>query len=166
MIEWLSQPWPWYVAGPLIGLFVPVLLLLGNKPLGSTTSLRALCASVLPRRRGFFDYDWKREGGWNIALVSGVLVGAVLATVLLPHDTSALTPATLFSWSALFTVQGAICIVLGGFLVGFGASYGGGCTSGHGVTGLASMQLASLIAVVAIFAAGILTTWLIVPLLG
>ena len=67
MIAWLSQPWPWYVAGPLIGLFVPVLLLMGNKPLGSTTSLRAICAAVVPKRSAFGDYDWRRSGAWNIA---------------------------------------------------------------------------------------------------
>lgn len=164
MIAWLSQPWPWYVAGPLMGLFVPVLLLVGNKPLGSTTSLRAICAAVAPQRTGFMNYDWKRSGAWNIALMVGVLGGAVAATLLLPHDTSALTPATLFSWSALTTLRGATAVVIGGFLVGFGASYGGGCTSGHGITGLASMQIASLVAVTAIFASGIFTTLVVLPL--
>src|SRR5687768_14460816 len=123
MLEWLSQPWPWYVAGPLLGLFVPALLLVGNKALGSTASLRAICAAVLPQRAEFFNYDWKRSGAWNIALVLGVLAGAFLATRLLPHDTSSLVPATLFSWSALLSVRGVTCIVIGGFLVGFGASY-------------------------------------------
>ena len=165
MREWLTQPWPWYVAGPLIGLFVPLLLLVGNKPLGSTTSLRAICAGILPKRGGFLDYDWKRSGAWNIALVLGVFVGALVATRLLPHDTSALTPATLFSWRALLTVRGAIAMLVGGFLVGFGAAYAGGCTSGHGITGLASLQLASLIAVIAIFAAGIVTTFFLLPLI-
>ena len=165
MREWLSQPLPWYVAGPLIGLFVPLLLLLGNKPLGSTSSLRAICAGILPRRSGFFDYDWKRSGAWNIALVLGVLSGAYVATRLLGHDTSALTPAALFSWSALLTMRGAIALVIGGFLVGFGASYAGGCTSGHGITGLADLQFASLIAVMSIFAAGILTTFFVLPLI-
>lgn len=165
MIEWLSKPWPWYVAGPLLGLFVPVLLIAGNKALGSTPSLRAICAAALPNRTEFFNYDWRRSGAWNVALMLGVLLGAIIATLVLPHDTSRLAPPSLFSWSALFTVPGAICIVLGGFLVGFGAAYAGGCTSGHGITGLASMQLASLIAVIAIFAAGFATTFLVLPLL-
>jgi uncharacterized membrane protein YedE/YeeE len=167
MIEWLSQPWPWYVAGPMIGLFVPLLLLIGNKPFGASTGLRAICASVLPPpvRSGFFDYDWQKTGAWNIALLGGIAVGAFVASRVLPHDTAQLVPAALFSWDALFTVRGAISIVLGGFLVGFGATYGGGCTSGHGITGLASLQLASLIAVTAIFLAGIATTWLALPLI-
>jgi uncharacterized membrane protein YedE/YeeE len=167
VIAWLSQPWPWYVAGPLIGLFVPLLLLIGNKQLGATSSLRAICAGLLPTRATFFDYDWRRSGAWNIALVMGIAVGGLVATRLLPplHDTSALTPATLFSWSALFTARGVVAIVVGGFLVGFGATYGGGCTSGHGITGLASLQRASLLSVVSIFAAGIATTLLVLPLI-
>jgi uncharacterized protein len=165
MLHWLSQPWPWYVAGPLIGLFVPALLLIGNKPFGATSSLRAMCAAVVPKRVDFFHYDWKRSGAWNIALVCGIAVGGFIAATLLPHDTSALAPATLFSWRALLTLRGAICIVVGGFLAGFGAAYAGGCTSGHGITGLASLQLASLIAVTAIFAGGIVTTWLLLPLI-
>jgi uncharacterized membrane protein YedE/YeeE len=167
MMEWLSQPWPWYVAGPIIGLFVPLLLLIGNKPLGATTSLRAMCAGLVPTRTsgGFLDYDWKRIGGWNIAFVVGIGIGAFIASRLLPHDTSALAPAASFSWSALLTVRGVVSVVVGGFLAGFGATYAGGCTSGHGITGLASMQLASLIAVMAIFAGGIAATFLILPLI-
>jgi uncharacterized membrane protein YedE/YeeE len=165
MRHWLSQPWPWYIAGPLIGLFVPALLLIGNKPLGATSSLRAMCAAILPQDVGFFKYDWKRSGAWNIALVVGIAAGGFIAVRLLPHDTSTPVPASLFSWSALLTLRGAICIVVGGFLAGFGAAYAGGCTSGHGITGLASLQLASLIAVIAIFAGGIVTTWLLLPLI-
>jgi len=165
MLHWLSQPWPWYVAGPLIGLLVPALLLIGNKPLGASSSLRAMCVAVASQHIAYFRYDWKRSGAWNIALVAGIAAGGFIAVRLLPHDTSALVPATLFSWSALLTLRGAICIVVGGFLAGFGAAYGGGCTSGHGITGLASLQQASLIAVIAIFAGGIVTTWLLLPLI-
>jgi hypothetical protein len=163
MMHWLSEPWPWYVAGPLIGLFVPALLLIGNKPLGATSSLRAMCGAILPKDVDFFKYDWKGSGAWNIALVVGIAAGGFVAARFLPHDTPGLVPTTLFSWSALLTVRGAICIVVGGFLAGFGATYAGGCTSGHGITGLASLQLASLIAVIAIFAGGIVTTWLLLP---
>ena len=77
----------------------------------------------------------------------------------------AVVPATLFSWSALLTARGAICVIAGGFLAGFGATYAGGCTSGHGITGLAALQLPSLIAVIAIFIAGIATTFFVLPLI-
>jgi uncharacterized membrane protein YedE/YeeE len=183
IVAWLRQPWPWYASGPLIGLFVPFLLLLGNKQLGLTGSLRALCAATVPRRVEFFRYDWRRSGLWNIALAFGILVGAIIASTLLnggatPHISSHMraaiaalglttpsgpVPVELFSWNALFTLRGALCILGGGFLVGFGSSYAGGCTSGHGVMGLATLQLASVIALIGIFVGGLLTTFVIIP---
>ena len=183
MLELLSGPWPWYVAGPLIGLFVPLLLLIGNKPFGVSGSLRVVCAAVAPGKVPFFRYDWKRIGAWSIAFAAGLLLGGVLAATLLGlgspdiapatrdalaalglgGEVTALAPPALFSWDALLTARGALFVVGGGFLVGFGASYAGGCTSGHGITGLASLQLASLIAIVGIFAGGLLATYLIFP---
>ena len=183
IMAWLGGPWPWYVSGPLIGLFVPLLLLLGNKQLGLTGSLRAMCAATLPGRVEFFRYDWRRSGLWNIALAAGILVGAILAVTLLngnatphvsPHtrdavaalglaSPSGLLPAELFTWHALLTIRGALCVLGGGFLVGFGSSYAGGCTSGHGVMGLATLQIASAIALIGIFAGGVLATFVIIP---
>jgi uncharacterized membrane protein YedE/YeeE len=184
MLELVQGPWPWWVAGPLIGLFVPLLLWIGNKPFGVSSSLRVICAAVAPGKVAFFNYDWKRSGAWSIAFVAGLVLGGVLGATLLGVDppevspatrnalaalglgdeVTALAPATLFSWPALLTARGALFVIGGGFLVGFGASYGGGCTSGHGITGLASLQLASLIAIVAIFIGGLLTTHFIFPL--
>ena len=179
----LKNPWPWYVSGPLIGLFVPLLLVLGNKQLGMTGSLRAICAATVPGRVEFFKYDWRTSGLWNIALAMGIVAGAVIAVsvlggggtpVLSPRTRDAivalglappsgLVPATLFSWKALLTVRGAAAVVGGGFLVGFGSSYAGGCTSGHGVMGLAALQVASVIALCGIFAGGLLMTFVIMP---
>jgi len=185
MLESLSHPWPWYVAGPLIGLFVPALLVIGNKPLGLSGSLRALCAAAAPGNVEFFKYDWKRSAAWNVAFAVGIFLGGVIAATILGVTSPAisahardaiaglgmgkqvtgLAPASVFSWHALLTLRGATCILLGGFLVGFGASYAGGCTSGHGITGLASLQLASLIALIAIFAGGLFATFVLMPLI-
>jgi uncharacterized protein len=185
MLDALSGPWPWYVAGPLIGLFVPALLLVGNKPLGLASSLRALCAAAAPGKVEFFRYDWKGTAAWNVAFAAGIFLGGVIAATLLGvtspaisahtrdaiaglgmgNHVTGLAPATVFSWSALLTVRGVTCVLLGGFLVGFGASYGGGCTSGHGITGLASLQLASFIALIAIFAGGLFATFVLMPLI-
>ncbi len=69
----------------------------------------------------------------------------------------------LYSWGSLFSVRGLMIIVGGGFLVGFGARYAGGCTSGHAISGIANMQLPSLVAVVGFFVGGLIMTWLILP---
>ena len=185
MRELLSSPWPWYIAGPLIGLVVPVLLLLGNKQFGISANLRHACAIVAPGRVEFFRYDWRRLGGWNLAFIVGVLLGGFIAaqwlatdapirissatqadlTALGVTDFSGLVPKQLFNWQMLATLRGFVMLVVGGLLVGFGTAYAGGCTSGHAISGLADLQLPSLVAVLGFFAGGLITTWLILPIL-
>ena len=184
MLDLLSEPWPWYVGGPLIGLMVPLLLWAGGE-FGVSENLRHICAALLPTRNDFFRYDWKATGLWNLTLALGIVLGgAVAGTVLASPDplvvadaTTAdlavmgvttfegLAPAQVFSWEGLATVPGFVMIVVGGFLVGFGARYAGGCTSGHAISGLANLQLPSLLAVLGFFAGGLLATWVILPLL-
>ena len=179
----LPHPLPWYLAGPLIGLTVPALLLLGNKPFGISSNFRHLCAAVAPGRVEFFRHDWRRQGAWNLAFLAGIFAGAGLAWRLAPvagvtlapdtvaalnalglQDLSGLVPREVFGWSGLFTPAGFISIVGGGFLVGFGTAYAGGCTSGHAIAGLADGQLASLLAVCGFFAGGLAGTYLVLPL--
>ena len=78
----LQQPWPWYVAGPLIGLTVPALLILGNKSFGVSSSLRHICAACFPADIKFFKYDWRKEA-WNLFFVAGILLGGIVAAVFL-----------------------------------------------------------------------------------
>lgn len=183
----LSEPWPWYVAGPLIGLTVPLLLLWVGKPFGISSSFRDICAATLPGRVEFFQYDWKAQA-WRLAFAVGVVIGGFLAwQVLSPEeavvaiseatrtdlaalgitDQTGLVPRQLMSWDALGSLPGLIVLVVGGFLVGFGTRWAGGCTSGHAITGLSNLQPASLIAVLGFFAGGLLSThWLLPLILG
>ena len=184
MIDFLSQPWPWYIAGPLIGLTVPALLVLGGKQFGVSANLRHICAAVVPGNIEFFEYNWKKTGLWNLAFIGGVLIGGLIAGTLLANpdpvaiseatrsdltalgiqEFSGLMPAEIFSWSGLLTFKGVLLIVVGGFLVGFGSRYAGGCTSGHAIMGLADLQLPSLIAVFGFFAGGLAATHFLLPL--
>ncbi|MBL7721114.1 MAG: YeeE/YedE family protein, partial [Chitinophagaceae bacterium] len=82
MLDFLKQPWPWYVAGPLIGLMVPALLIIGNKSFGISSSLRHVCAACVPAKIPFFQYDWKKEI-WNLFFVAGIVGGGFLAVSLL-----------------------------------------------------------------------------------
>lgn len=182
MLELIKQPWPWYVAGPLIGLTVPALLLLGNKHFGISSSLRHICAACIPANIPFFKYNWKKEA-WNLFFVLGILVGGFVAVnfladpnpVVIAHATvqdlkamdvsvdGALMPESIFSFENLFTAQGMIFMVVGGFLVGFGTRYAGGCTSGHSIMGLSTLQWPSLVATCCFMAGGFLMTHLIFP---
>lgn len=185
MPEFLTRPWPWYVTGPLVGLVAVGLLLIGNKQFGVSSNLRHLCAAWLPQNVGFFRYDWRRTGLWNLVFVLGIVVGGFIGGVLLQspdpvaistraqadlaalgvQDFSGLVPRDVFHWGALLSLKGILLIVGGGFLIGFGTSYAGGCTSGHGISGLADLQLPSLIAVISFFAAGALASHFLLPLL-
>ena len=139
LLEFLRKPWPWYVAGPLIGLMVPALLLLGNKSLGISSSLRHVCAACMPSKIPFFQYDWKKEI-WNLLFVLGVFIGGVICILFLRNDDalsvapslveelseygvvdfSGLIPGDLFSWESLGSLRGILLMGGGGFLVGFG----------------------------------------------
>lgn len=74
------------------GLFVPLLLVLGNRQFGVSGSLRTLCAAVLPAKADFFRYDWRRTGGWSLAFVGAIVVGGFVATQLLGATTPAISP--------------------------------------------------------------------------
>jgi len=161
----LPHPLPWYLAGPIIGLIVPALLLLGNKAFGVSSSFRHVCAAIAPCGLDFFTHDWKRAGAWNLVFLAGVFTGAAIAFRVSP-PLVALAPPEVFSWSGLVTVRGFVSIVVGGFLVGFGTAYAGGCTSGHAIAGLADRQLASLVAVCGFFAGGLTATFIILPFLA
>jgi uncharacterized membrane protein YedE/YeeE len=178
MIEMLSNPWPWWVTGPLIGAVVPLLLWAGGE-FGLSANLRHICAAVLPTKNDFFVYDWRSKGLWNLTFAVGVVIGGFLGGILLASpdpvvaiseattaDLQAmgvtsfegLAPAQVFSGSGLMTLPGFVLIVVGGLLVGFGTRYAGGCTSGHAISGLANLQLPSLVAVLGFFAGGLIAT--------
>ena len=183
-LDLIRQPWPWYVAGPLIGLTVPTLLLIGNKSFGISSSLRHICAACLPANISFFNYDWKKEA-WNLFFAAGVLLGGFLATYLLSNpnafeiapatetalrgygirDFSGLMPTDLFATANLFTLKGLFFFVIGGLLVGFGTRWAGGCTSGHAIMGLSNLQWPSLVATISFMVGGFAMTHLLLPLI-
>lgn len=185
----MTGTWPWYIAGPLIGLIVPMLLLFGGKVFGLSSNLRHGCAAIpAPKsiKPEFLRYDWLKTGGWNLMFVLGITLGGLLSVAILgvPDAGAAISAATqadlanlgitnleglvpqdLISWQALTSPIGIVMIVLGGFLIGFGARYAGGCTSGHAISGIANLQLPSLIAVVGFFIGGLLVTFFFLPLI-
>ena len=181
-MELLSKPWPWWAAGIIIGLIVPTLLILGNKHFGLSANLRHACAACFPANVKFFKYEWKKEV-WNFFFVGGIIAGAIIASTLLANpepvqvvpelaaelqtygitDYSGMVPNQLISWESLFSLRGFIMLVLGGFLVGFGSRYAGGCTSGHSIMGLSDLQWPSLVATIFFMVGGFIMANLILP---
>ena len=183
IIAFISQPWPWYVAGPIISLVMVSLILFGNT-FGISSNLRTMCSIVGGGRNcEFFDFNWKNQI-WNLVFALGLVLGGVIAHSYLSTNTAVnlsvstiedlkalgidqpgahLVPMEVFSWESLFTLKGFIILVVGGFLIGFGTRYAGGCTSGHAISGLSDLQLPSLIAVIGFFIGGLFVTYLVLP---
>ena len=184
MLELIKQPWHWAIGGILIGLTVPTLLILGNKKFGISSNLRHFCAMCFPANISFLNYDWKKES-WNLFFVLGILIGGYIANQYLSNpndieiaestkqalsqygitDFSQIMPIQIFNTDNIFTLKGLIFFVLGGFLVGFGTRYAGGCTSGHSIMGLSNLQLPSLIATCCFMIGGFFSTNVLLPLI-
>lgn len=184
----ISQPWPWYVADPMLAILMFILLYFGHE-FGISENFRIMCAADgADQLNEFFKFDWK-SGGWNLMVALGAVFGGYIVShyFLSPSGNYAnVSPATVnsleqlgfkfengkvplvpyfYDWQYLFTWRGFLIIVGGGFLVGFGARYAGGCTSGHAISGLSALQFPSLIAVIGFFLGGLLMTWVVFPMM-
>ena len=182
-MNWIYEPWPWYIAGPMIFAVMASLLFFG-KSFGVSANLRSMCTIAgAGRFADFFKFDWRSQK-WNLIFVLGTIIGGFIAHNYLTTDhTVELNPKTvesleslgmenvgesylpdaIFGESATNHWQGWIYLIVGGLLIGFGARYAGGCTSGHAISGLSNLQIPSLIAVIGFFLGGIIMTLLILP---
>ena len=154
-MEWLLQPWPWYVSGPLIGLTLPALLLLSGKTFRISSSFRHLGSICSPNSRLEYlrENDWRGES-WNLVFVAGILLGAGAGTQLLSSARFPLLPEHYHS------LDGAAQLLVGGLLIGFGTRYADGCTSGHSITGISNLKWPSLVATISFFVGGLIVTYL------
>ncbi|MEJ2114340.1 MAG: YeeE/YedE thiosulfate transporter family protein [Flavobacteriaceae bacterium] len=184
-MEYILNPWPWYISGPLIA-FVMFFLIYFGKSFGMSSNLRTMCAiGGAGKKVPFFNFNWK-EQKWNLFVVLGAIIGGFVAHFFLSTPTNidlnpstieslnqlgfkdagkSLLPLEIYGWSAIFSIKGFLILIVGGFLVGFGTRYAGGCTSGHAIAGLSSLQLPSLIAVIGFFSGGLIMIHLLFPLI-
>ncbi|WP_250433136.1 YeeE/YedE family protein [Hanstruepera flava] len=184
-MDFILQPWPWYVSGPMIALIM-FLLIMVEKRFGMSSNLRTMCSMLgAGKKNEFFNFDWKSQR-WNLVVVLGAVIGGFIASHFLTPNEAVLIsektisnlqvlgfesagktylPTELFSTSALSDLKSLVILIIGGFLVGFGARYAGGCTSGHAISGLSNLQRPSLIAVIGFFIGGLVMVHFLFPLI-
>lgn len=184
MFEVLTHSWSWYFSGAMIALIMVSLLYFG-KSFSFSSNLRTICSACgAGNYVKFFDFDWKSQR-WNLLFLLGSVLGGILSATVLKSDEplnlsaatiadlkeldinfdGQLNPSQIFNWDFLFSLKGILVLMGGGFLVGFGSRYAGGCTSGHAISGLSSLQISSLLAVIGFFAGGLVMTHLLYPLI-
>lgn len=184
-MEWILEPWPWYVSGPLIALTMFILLYVG-KNFGMSSNLRTLCTICgADKTCDFFRFDWKTQR-WNLVVMVGTIIGGFVAANYLSNDQipylnpktvkhlqeigfesagKAYVPTELFGLQAFSDPKTLALLLIGGILVGFGARYAGGCTSGHSISGISNLQIPSVIATIGFFIGGLIMVHLIFPLI-
>ncbi|TDE05435.1 YeeE/YedE family protein [Flavobacterium hiemivividum] len=184
-MNFITQTWPWYLSGFLIGSIMLILIYFG-KSFGMSSNLRSLCSmSGLGKRVGFFNFDWKAQR-WNLVVVVGAMIGGFVAVNYMSDPSNvSINPATieqlaklgidapdgkllpnaLFGPDVFSSPKSILILLIGGVLVGFGARYAGGCTSGHAISGLSNLQIPSLKAVVGFFVGGLIMAYLLFPLI-
>ncbi len=185
LLEWIKQPWPWYVSGPLIA-FVMLALTYFGKEFGMSSNLRTLCTiGGAGKLSDFFKFDWKNEL-WNLVVAQGAILGGFVAYFFLNNDQAiniseatkeslhnygfsnpgaAMVPSEFFSWEAVQDPKIITTLLVAGLFIGFGTRYAGGCTSGHAISGISNLQIASVVAVIGFFAGGLIMVHLIFPFL-
>jgi len=184
-MDFLLQPWEWYVAGPVISVIMFLLYYFGER-FGVSSNLETFCSiGGAGKYVDYFKIDWK-ENLWNLIFIAGAIAGGFIASnYLTTTDAVAINPQTvkdladigimnagatylpdeIFSVDTMLSLKGFSILIIAGFLVGFGARWAGGCTSGHAIVGLSNLELPSLIAVIGFFIGGLVMTWFILPLI-
>ncbi|WP_228850723.1 YeeE/YedE family protein [Aegicerativicinus sediminis] len=184
-MNWIYDPWPWYVSGPMIA-FIMFLLIIVGKNFGMSANLRTMCTMCgADKRAEFFKFDWKAQR-WNLVVVIGTIIGGYIAANYLTTDPAvhisadtieelksygfetagaAYAPDKFFSMSVFSDPKYLGLLIIGGLLIGFGSRYAGGCTSGHAISGLSNLQLPSLIATIGFFIGGLIMVYLLYPII-
>ncbi len=184
-MEYILDPWPWFIAGPLIALVLFIMLYFG-KSFGFSSNLRHLCTiGGAGKVSDFFDYDWRTKK-WSLLFLLGTVGGAFIASKYLmknhivdinPKTALALeelniksgidsyVPAEIFDTAHIGSAKVLAILIIGGILIGFGTRWAGGCTSGHAITGLSNLQIPSLIATIGFFIGGLIMTHFLLPII-
>ncbi|WP_298782148.1 YeeE/YedE thiosulfate transporter family protein [uncultured Polaribacter sp.] len=184
-MDFILQPWAWFIGGPLIAVSLFLYFYFGQN-FGASTNFETLCTMAgAGKVSDYFKKDWKQRDFALLFVIGLIIGGFISATYLIPNTNIDLNPKTvqeltnlgfsnvgnqyfpdeIFGNDVIFSLKGFLILLISGLLIGFGTRYAGGCTSGHAITGLSSLQLPSLLAVIGFFIGGIIATWFVIPLI-
>jgi uncharacterized membrane protein YedE/YeeE len=158
----MNEPFiPWYIAGPLIGLMVPALLIVREKQFGLSSSYRTLLSRIF-KKIPYFNYDY-RQDNFQIQLVIGIFLAGLMAHFLLPQN----SPETVSNYgkiaTQIYSFENGWFFLFSGILVGFGARYANGCTAGHCIMGMSQFSVASLVSTICFFIGGLISSHYLIP---
>jgi uncharacterized membrane protein YedE/YeeE len=155
---------PWYIAGPLIGLIVPLLLLLREKQFGISSSYRFLLSNFFSKLN-YFNYN-KLTDRWQFHFAIGLILAGISAkyfgSSILNYSDIQSTKYALTA-NTIYSENNILYFFIGGFFVGFGARYANGCTAGHCIMGVSQFSISSIIATVCFFIGGLIASYGIIP---
>lgn len=157
---------PWYIAGPLIGLIVPVLLLLKEKQFGVSSSYRFI-GSKLFKKLDYFNYNSQTDL-WQFQFAVGVILSGIVAVFWdssadISFEESFTSYGIIFN--QIYNSKNILYFFISGLFVGFGSRYANGCTAGHCIMGISQFSVSSLIATVCFFIGGLFITYFVIPFL-
>jgi uncharacterized membrane protein YedE/YeeE len=171
-MDWLTEVrWSPYVVGMGIGVLSWFTFLISGKALGCSTSFARTAGMIekLVRGKGVETRLYYREYepvvDWQWMLVFGMIIGALISSLLSGDFHWQWIPSR---WEAVFGADRLIRIavaLLGGILLGFGSRWGGGCTSGHGISGTMQLAVSSWISAICFFIGGVFTALFIYKVL-
>ena len=142
-IDWTAfTPGPALLGGIILGIAAILFVLLHGRILG----ISGIISGLLSPRAG--------DTNWRLILLLGILSAPFWAAILFNIHTDVVIDADWFA------------IIIAGLLVGFGANYGSGCTSGHGICGLSRLSPRSLVATLSFMGAGFFTVFALRHVLG
>lgn len=147
----------WALAGLGIAAVTVGLQFFLNRSLGISTGFENLC-SLVTRRPYFLRSALYGPGRWRFAFLAGLLAGGVLSALLGGGWGPTWDAGMMDSVLGLSTGAKVAWMFVGGLFIGFGTRLAGGCTSGHGIFGMATFQKASLASTLAFMGAGLVTT--------
>lgn len=167
-MDWLfAARWSPYAVGAGIGVLSWLAFLLSDKPLGCSTAFARTSGMVEgffsdpPIEKRLYFQEFPPRIDWEWMLVLGIVIGAFLSVTLSGSFQVELVPSL---WSSNFGVRAFPRILSafnGGILLGFGARWAGGCTSGHGISGTLQLAVSGWLAVACFFFGGVVAAFLI-----